>query len=230
MVRERRAIMRARSLHTLFTARVQGMLTPGIRILDVGSGRTPVIAPEKRPPGCWYVGMDTSFAMLLYAPTGSYDEAHVIDVTGRVRTLEGRFDLIVSSRVLDERMRLARATENLRAYLRPGGRLMAQTSANRSAIVDVSDRVGRWFSVWMRHRLFGHTPQTRGHNDQHRYTRLARAFRRWRQSEILPLAGDQLNRAGSSRSGSSRSADEQRLTSSDDQVRPAYYLVTAIKG
>ena len=63
-----------------FESQFQLLLTPGVRILDVGSGRKPALVPERRPQGCFYTGLDISNKELLLAPSGSYDEVIEADV------------------------------------------------------------------------------------------------------------------------------------------------------
>ncbi len=100
-----------------------------MQILDVGSGRLPCRTPDLRPSDCHYVGLDISAAELAAAESGSYDECVVADIAGpRDQELVGRFDLVVSFQVLEHVRPLDRALDNMHAYLRPGGRLVAQMS------------------------------------------------------------------------------------------------------
>jgi hypothetical protein len=59
-----------------FQALARAALAPGLRILDAGSGRQPIIPIDQRPPGCHYVGLDLSLSELTRAPpvpmTGSW--------------------------------------------------------------------------------------------------------------------------------------------------------------
>jgi len=173
----------------VFYDRIQPSLVPGVTILDVGSGRRPSIPLEQRPAGCRYVGLDLSLAELQRAPAGSYDEMHVADVIERVPELEGRFDLVVSWQVLEHVKPLAVAIENLRAYLRPGGRLVVQMSGAYSAFGLLNRLVPQRLGVWALQRLLNRDPETvfPAYYDGCTYHALTRMFRRWHGAEILPL-------------------------------------------
>src|SRR5687768_1406571 len=84
-----------------FEDRLKEELRPGVRILDVGSGRRPALAIEMRPEGCFYAGLDISEAEMLRAPVSSYDEYYVSDVTKRVEEFKGQFDVVISWQVLE---------------------------------------------------------------------------------------------------------------------------------
>jgi SAM-dependent methyltransferase len=77
----------------------------------------------------------------------------VCDVTERRSELEGGFDLIVSWCVFEHVRPLDRALENLHAYLRPGGRLVAWVAGRNSlgALVNraLPYRVARKLLGWL---------------------------------------------------------------------------------
>jgi cyclopropane fatty-acyl-phospholipid synthase-like methyltransferase len=108
-------------------------LKPGVRILDVGSGRDPTFQRAALPPNARYVGLDVSHSELLQAPDGAYSDVVVNDVGERMAELEGGFDVIVSWQVLEHVASLKAALDNMRAYLRPGGLLVAEFSGSYSA-------------------------------------------------------------------------------------------------
>jgi SAM-dependent methyltransferase len=103
---------------------------PGIRILDVGAGRSPTVAPQDRPPGCHYIGLDISGEELGAAGAGAYDEIHVGDVAAASLPFTEQFDVIVSWQVLEHVGSVSGAFTNLYAALRPGGVLLAQLSGS----------------------------------------------------------------------------------------------------
>jgi SAM-dependent methyltransferase len=103
-------------------------VVPGAAILDVGSGATPTLRAEWRPPGGEYVGMDVSRTELERAAPGAYDRTVVADAAAPLPELEGRFDLIVSLYVFEHVKPLDAAVSNLRSYLKPGGVLVSQFS------------------------------------------------------------------------------------------------------
>jgi 2-polyprenyl-6-hydroxyphenyl methylase/3-demethylubiquinone-9 3-methyltransferase len=142
--------------HALFRTTYLDALRPGAEVLDVGSGRRPTIAPEVRPEGTRYVGLDISASELAAAPEGSYDESHVADVETLVPALEGRFDLIVSWQVLEHVRDMAATLRALRRYLRPGG-LMVLEFTGKWSIPGVFGRVlprsiGRWGLIHLTER------------------------------------------------------------------------------
>lgn len=109
-----------------FEAHARPALREGVQILDVGPGPRPTIDVANRPVGSRYVALDASEAELERAPAGAYDETIVADVLRHLPDLEQRFGLIVSWNVFEHLPRLEVGLANLRSYLRPGGRLVAQ--------------------------------------------------------------------------------------------------------
>src|SRR5436305_1317309 len=57
---------------TEFWGFVNRALAPGVAVLDVGGGRRPTIAPEERPDGSHYVGLDVPASQPETAPPGPY--------------------------------------------------------------------------------------------------------------------------------------------------------------
>jgi SAM-dependent methyltransferase len=171
-----------------FQALAREALAPGVRVLDVGSGRAPSISPVERPAGCHYAGLDLSAAELRRAPAGSYDEMIVTDVNRRRPELEGRFDLVVSWQVLEHVRPLDMTLENLRRYLRPGGRLVAQMSGCFSAFGLINQVVPPRLGVWAMARLLGRDPESVFPAYYHRcwYGALARTLAPWSEWQILP--------------------------------------------
>lgn len=121
-------------------------LAPGVRILDIGSGRHPAISPAERPEGVSYVGLDLSLSELQAAGSGAYDETIAADATRFLAELADRFDLVVSWQVLEHVADMAATLENVKRYLKPGGRFVAQFSGAWSAFGIINrvlpDRVG----------------------------------------------------------------------------------------
>ena len=115
-------------LDAWFRGRLSAALQPGATVLDVGAGRRPSVAPDERPPGCTWVGLDISGGELAKSPRGGYDEIHVADITDHVGELDGRFDLVVSFQVLEHVRSLDEAIANIHRYLKPGGRMVVQFS------------------------------------------------------------------------------------------------------
>src|SRR6266487_6868050 len=80
----------------LFETRVRSSLASGVRVLDVGAGSRPTIAPEDRPASCFYAAIDVSRPELERASAGSYDTIWEHDVAEYLPSLVQQFDLIVS--------------------------------------------------------------------------------------------------------------------------------------
>jgi len=170
-----------------FFERVHPAIDPGIAILDVGSGRTPTIPPDQRPPECRYVGLDISASELEAAPEGSYDETVVGDLTKRDTRLEDRFDVIVSWQVLEHVASLESVLGNLHAYLRPGGRLVSQLSGSFAIFALMSRIIPHRVSVRLMKGLLGIEPETRFETRfDHCYHRaLERLLSGWQAHEIV---------------------------------------------
>lgn len=121
------------SMRVRFDDLVAPSLTPGVRILDVGSGRDPSFNRLELPSRVRYVGLDLSGPELQRAPPGAYDDIVVSDITRPVAALRDAFDLVVSWQVLEHVKPLAAALDNMYSYLRPGGRMVAVLSGGFSA-------------------------------------------------------------------------------------------------
>lgn len=172
-----------------FDAQVQEALLPGMTVLDVGSGREPAVPRERRPADCHYVGLDISRSEMEKAPTGSYDEAFVEDVTARVRGLEGRFDLIVSLFVFEHVKPLDAALDNLHGYLSEGGRLIAQMSGAFSPFALVSRAIPHRAVAWLVRRLGVRDADTVFPAHYHRcwHGALTRMLSTWSEAKVVPL-------------------------------------------
>lgn len=179
----------AKPYFNAFHERVQRELRPAMRILDVGAGRNPTISVERRPPNCTYLGLDISRNELDSSPPGSYDETFVGDVAVHQDDLVGSVDLIVSWQVLEHVRPMEQTFVNLRSYLRPGGRLVAETSGAFSFFA-IADRIlpkrGR---KWLLSRLFGRTEANifPAWFDRCWYSALSECLAPWSDVQIMPL-------------------------------------------
>ena len=177
------------SFRAAFENAVERELAGSQAILDVGGGRSPTIPPGDRPRGCRYVGLDISKDELERAPTGSYDAIVPGNIAVADPSLNERFDLVVSFQALEHVRGLARAFENMRMYLRPGGRLVTQLSG-RFAIYALIGRITPDpITHRVQRRLFGRAPDTvfRGYYDQCYFRALERITASWSDREIVPL-------------------------------------------
>ncbi|MBA3777964.1 MAG: methyltransferase domain-containing protein [Chloroflexi bacterium] len=171
-----------------FDARVREALVPGMRILDVGSGRKPTVARDQRPPGCVYVGLDLSAKELQAAPTGSYDEMVTGDISHRVPELEDRFDLVLSFQVFEHVKPLESAMENVRSYLRPGGRALLHLSGAFSVFGILNRLLPHGVGIFLLKHLVGRDPDTifPAHYDRCWYRALKQLGGHWSYFEVLP--------------------------------------------
>ena len=129
-------------------------------VLDVGAGAAPSSSAAGRPPGCTWVGQDVVAAELAKAPAGSYDELSVGSICDRDPALEGRFDLVLARFVFEHVTPLDAAIENLRSYLRPGGRLIALLSGRWSAFALLNRVVPAPLARLAMARTLGRDPDT----------------------------------------------------------------------
>jgi len=171
-----------------FDALVQENLTPGCAVLDVGAGCRPTVAPDQRPAPCYYTGLDLSDSELAKAPAGSYDDAWALDIVSPCPQLEGRFDLILSWQVLEHVKPVTVAIDNIRSYLRPGGRFIATLSGAFSVYGLINQAVPARLGVWTMHKFLGRDPHTvfPAYYDRCWKTALERTLDDWDNFQITP--------------------------------------------
>ncbi|HEY2327595.1 MAG TPA: methyltransferase domain-containing protein [Gaiellaceae bacterium] len=170
--------------------RLERKLRPGMKILDVGAGSRPFLAPSERPDRTVYVGLDADASELARAPAGAYDETVVAPAETPIPSLEASFDLVVSFLALEHVTSAAAAVENARVYLRPGGALLAQL-AGRFAPASFANRV---VPQAVARRLLrasqGRAPETvfPARYDQCTHSALVNLLSSgWTEQEVLPL-------------------------------------------
>lgn len=145
-------------LQDVFLEQLDRIMRPGIRILDIGSGRAPTIPPADRPEGCRYVGTDIDADELAAAPEGSYDLAIAADAT-KPLPIDERFDLILSWQVLEHVESMAGTLEAFRGALDEGGTLVAQLSGSRAAFALLARAVPHRVRVFAMAKLLGHADE-----------------------------------------------------------------------
>jgi SAM-dependent methyltransferase len=167
--------------------KLRPLLVDGVRILDVGAGRSPTIAPQDRPPGCEYVGLDISAQELESAPSGAYDSSVVHDISSPYAGLRD-FDLVLSWQVLEHVSDLNRTLANLGEMLRPGGVLLAQTSGSYAAFALLARVMPHRLRVYAMARFLGHREEQKFPTSYDRCTEKAiRAMLSgWASVEIVP--------------------------------------------
>ncbi len=171
-----------------FFAAARPALRPGVQILDVGSGRDPILPAHVRPAGTIYVGLDISPDELQAAGPGAYDDTVTADITCRRSELEDRFDLVLSWQVLEHVTSMERALDNIRAYVRPRGRFVALLSGSWSAFALASRAMPYPIANRLMRRLMD---ADEGEKFPTRYDRctasaLAPLLQRWSEYGIVP--------------------------------------------
>jgi SAM-dependent methyltransferase len=142
--------------------RIEGLLRPGMRILDVGAGRRPTVAPERRPEGVHYTGVDILGAELDLAGPRAYDDARSFDITEPLpEDLVGQFDLVICVSVLEHVSSLVAAIEGMRDALRPGGAMVFHTAGRWGLLPGVMNRIlPRRVGVFLLGRMTRRSPDT----------------------------------------------------------------------
>ena len=115
------------------------LLRPGMHILDVGAGRHSTIPHADRPAGCVYVGLD-EVADESSGRSRSTTRRWSVTSPSSIPPWPGAFDLIVSWQVFEHVPQPARAYENIRRYLKPGGDFVARMTA-RYALFAIANRM-----------------------------------------------------------------------------------------
>jgi SAM-dependent methyltransferase len=171
-----------------FDAALEEFLAPNISVLDIGAGRTPTIAPQDRPSGCYYVGLDISSSELGLAGENAYDEVLVADIATSPPSTPGAFDLAVSWQALEHVKPLARALANIHGCLRPGGALVAQVSGKFSVFAVANQLLPGRVGDWALRSLLNRDPETvfPAHYDRCYATALAKVLAGWSDVRIVP--------------------------------------------
>jgi SAM-dependent methyltransferase len=163
---------------------------PEQRILDVGSGAKPTLPPESRPRGVRYVGLDPSREELEKAPSGSYDDLIVAPAEQHVPGHDGEFDLAVSFMAFEHIQPLDVALNNIRAYLRPGGRLIAQLAGGRSPFALTNRLIPFQFTRRVLGRVQNRRPESvfPSRYDRCTYSGLSGMLSQdWSEAEVVPI-------------------------------------------
>jgi SAM-dependent methyltransferase len=163
-------------------------VVPGAQVLDVGSGKRPILRPGDRG-GIHYVGLDVSLDELSRAPQGGYDEITLGDATVRVRSLEGRFDIVLTRWLLEHVRPIDAALENFRSYLRPSGRFAALLAGGRSIGALANRLLGTRLGSAALSRLTYRTPDSifPARYDRCDYDSLVTMGQSWTHWEVVPL-------------------------------------------
>jgi 2-polyprenyl-6-hydroxyphenyl methylase/3-demethylubiquinone-9 3-methyltransferase len=99
---------------------VAPLVTPGMKVMDVGSGRFPFYTPEdKRRLQLHVTGLDLNPGELAAAPAGSYDDTVEADIMGFEGS--GDKDLVICMSVLEHIADTGAALRSLATIVSPGG-------------------------------------------------------------------------------------------------------------
>ena len=173
-----------------FKERLSPLIGEAGAVLDVGGGARPTVAPAERAVGSTYCGLDVTGHELSRAPEGSYDQTVVADITRREPALEGRFDLAVSWLVLEHVSSLEAAMRNVRAYLQPGGHLVAQLPGAFSVFALLNRAVPHTWAVRIMGWVQGRPAESvfPAHYDRCWHSALEQLMRHgWSSAEVQPL-------------------------------------------
>ncbi len=175
-------------MQDILLGRLRPLLVPGVSILDIGSGRSPTIALEGRPPGCRYVGLDIAAEQLESAEDLAYDDTIVHDITRPIRT-ECPFEIAISWQVLEHVCPLDRALENVRSVLRPEGTLLAHLSGSYAAFALLARILPHSARVRLMTRFLGHPAELKfpTRYDRCHARALADMMSEWSHVEIIPF-------------------------------------------
>ncbi len=175
------------SMQSVFLEHVSPLLVSDMAILDLGAGRSPTLAPEYRPAGCRYIGLDVSEPELRCAPPGAYDDVLAHDITRPLRSPE-RFDLVLSWQVLEHVKPIQAALDNVRAVLRPGGTMVAQVSGAFAAFALLARVVPHRIRVRAMARFLGHPEEMKfpTYYDRCWASGLERVLGAWSSVTVVP--------------------------------------------
>lgn len=175
-------------MQDVFLERLAPLLAPGVRILDVGAGRSPTIGPADRPPGCRYLGLDISAEELEAAGDDAYDERYVHDIVEPLPDVRD-VDVILSWQVLEHVSSVPQALSNFRDTLRPGGTLLAQTSGSFAVFALAARLMPHRLRVKAMARYLGHHEEEKFPTSYDHCTAraLSGLLGDWSSSEIVPF-------------------------------------------
>lgn len=168
---------------------LDGRLVPSVRVLDIGSGRTPAIPINARPAGCEYVGLDIDVNELNLAPEGGYSRTIVADALQLRPDLLDQFDVVVTWQVLEHVLSTQQAVDCMYAYLRPGGIMVSMLSGRNSLFAIPNRVIPHRMAKFILARLLKRDPDTvfPAVYDSCTHRELAQCLARWRSSSVISL-------------------------------------------
>ena len=126
---------------------VRARIRPGMKVIDVGSGRIPFFLPEEKQRRQLHVtGLDLNRAELEAAPAGSYDDVIEADVTNYAG--KGDKDFVICMSVLEHVTDTAAALRTLASMVKPGGTVAVFVPSRNAAFARLNlllpNRVTSW--------------------------------------------------------------------------------------
>jgi len=111
---------------------VPAHLRPGLKIYDVGAGRSPCLSlQQKAALSLQVVGLDIDGEALAAAPAGAYDSTICADVCTYRGQADG--DLIICQALLEHVPDVAQAFAAIASILKPGGRALIFVPSRNAA-------------------------------------------------------------------------------------------------
>jgi SAM-dependent methyltransferase len=140
-----------------FVAWVREWIGTGVTVVDVGGGKTPLLAlDEVTGRNLTYVGVDIDREELAGAPDGVYAATHICDVVTSAVPLSA--DVVVCQSVLEHVRDNEAVFRNLAGMCKPGGVLLTFCPSRRALFAVLN----RWFPEnFKRWLLFSIFPQAR---------------------------------------------------------------------
>ena len=106
--------------HDFLTDMAPGYLKSGMKVYDVGGGKSPFISTDqKMTMDLFVVGIDISQKELKLAPFGAYDEIVCADIASTKGDQDG--DLVICQAVLEHVRDVDGAFKSIASLLKPGG-------------------------------------------------------------------------------------------------------------
>ncbi len=136
-------------------------LTPGLRVFDVGSGRSPYLSKERKDALRLHVtGLDISRSELDAAPAGAYDQTIESDIT----LYHGRrdADLVICQALLEHVTDVGLAMAGIASILRPDGIALIFVPSRNAAFARLNLLLPQRLKRWLLFSIFPQTRNTQG--------------------------------------------------------------------
>jgi 2-polyprenyl-6-hydroxyphenyl methylase/3-demethylubiquinone-9 3-methyltransferase len=136
-------------------------LRPKQRIYDVGGGKNPFLSSNaKRNLDAYVIGLDIDAAELARAPTGSYEETIVADITSY--SGRGDADIVVCQTLLEHVVDVPRAMGAIASLLKPDGIALIFVPSRNAAFARLNLLLPEKFKRWLLFSIFPESRQVQG--------------------------------------------------------------------